>query len=228
MKMPLIKSEFFGRIIAPDTRKEIMKTVAGKIASSENFTDHELMELWAILAECYKFEQMPLESEQAYYKVIEIASSNKDDFITAEAFDAIGDTWNFVKNNKKSIEYYYKAADIFQNSDLNRWMVSLSQIAYAYKELNERVEEQKILHILINANGLPPIQKGLFLERLALSLELSDLKQAIQSYEEALDIYKSEHFVRDLEKRVKYLAKLYKTANDIEGEQRTLNRLYKC
>jgi tetratricopeptide (TPR) repeat protein len=225
MKMPLIRSDFLGQIMASDTRKEIMKSVTERISSSKKFTEHELMELWAILAECYKFEQMPLESEKAYYKAIEIALSNKEHFTTGEIFLAIGNMWSFVKNNEKSIESYYKAAEIFQNNDLIQWMVSLSQIAYAYSKLNQRVEEQKILHILINSNGLPLIQKGFFLERLALSLEFSDLKESIRSYEEALDIYKSEHFVRDLEKRVRYLAKLYKTANDIEGERRTLHRL---
>lgn len=212
--MRLIRTELANRLLAPDTRKGEIDRARRALSNSRNLDNRQQAEKWAILGEGYKWEKQPSLAEEAYLQAIELIQALKDETLLAEAYQALGDAWYFCAGYERCILYYEQAAKIFERQDVSNWVGVLSQIAYAYARMDRREDEQRILEMVIAEPTIDQLFKALFLERKAMSLSVSNVKDAIVCYEEALGIFTAANFKRDWEKRLQFLAQLYETAGE--------------
>jgi len=224
--MPLISLEISNQVCFPDYRKQAMARAQKALLVATELDDHELVAAWATIGECHKFDKEPELAEEAYLKALEIVRALNDQKLLGEGYLALGDALHFCQEYTRAITYYDQAAEIFKRlNDTEQLELVLSQAAYACAKNGRRDEERQYLQVAILQPTVSPESKGMFLERIALSLGASERYQgAIQVYEEALDIYTFHHFRRFWEERLRNLAKLYVAVGDEQAAQRTLAR----
>jgi len=223
--MTFISKELSDRLLSPDSRESEMVNAKKCLHDSKHLSIQQQIENWVILGEGNKWEKQPFFAEQAYLQTIALIKKLQDEIMLADAYKALGDVWFFSESYERCIDYYEDALKIFDKYDHANWSGVISQIAYVYAGLGQEKNEQITLSKAISKQNLPTLVRATFLERLALSLSVSDPREAIANYEKALNGFSATNFKRDWDKRIQRLSQLYESIGDYENAQKTLMRL---
>ncbi len=150
----------------------------------------------------------------------------KEDKLLGEGYATRGNALYFNKEYGQALEYYNKAAQVFENLDeVEPLTTVLSQMAYCYAALEQREQERECLNRGAGHPAISPLVQSTLLERMAISLDKSGLRrEAIAIYEQALSIYEAERFARGWQDRIQNLAEMYRAAGDEDAAQRTRAR----
>jgi len=225
--MPLVSRELANRLFTPEHRREEITRAQEAVLDPEKLDSRQLIEAWAVIGECHKFNRESQLSKEAYLKAIEVIRTLDDKMLLGRGYEALGNALFFCNDYEQAISYYRQAAEIFEDlSETEQLVTMLSQIAYAYAEIGQRNEERRYLNIAALQATAQPVVKATLLERIALSLGASgEYEEAIRVYEQALSILESEGFKRDWQKRLQVLAQLYSAVGDEASARRIMEQL---
>ena len=225
--MYLINQETANELLFPDRRRREMAKARKALLDPERLNNWQLIEAWAIIGECHKFNREAQLAEEVYLKTLELIRALGDERALGEGYYSIGEAMFFCKDYAKATDYYRQAFEIFKRlGEKDRLAGVLSQMAYAYEKIGQRDEERHCLDAVMLQPAIEPLVKATLLERVALSLGASgEYGEAIRVYEQALSIFESEGFRRDWEKRLSSLAQMYNVIGDAEAAKRTKERL---
>lgn len=226
--MPLLERETTTRLLLhEEERKRYIKSAQEVLSNPDRLSPYQLMQTWAILGECYKFDKNPDRSEEAFLQSLNIARSLSDRDLLSECYYALGNALFFCRAFARAIPYFQEAEPLFEALDkYEDLFFTRSQIAEAFRELDRREEERHYLDRAILIPSMLPLRKADLLERFAISLsDASHYEEAIRVFEQSLSILDSIPSRRHWPERLHKLAEIYRLAGDTRGVERTLHRL---
>lgn len=214
-------------LIIPKYRKKALHEALGVVNNPNNYVNEKVVESWAIAGECYKYEQNPTSTAEAYDYALNLAEKMGDNELIGSILNHFADAMYFCNEYRQAITYYEEALNIINRSGNMQDIVTIySQLAYSSEKLSERDKERTFLKSGMSLPEIDPLIKANFVERFALSLAASnEYEEAIYKYEEALSMYASQDFGRNWQERVTNLADIYHANGDEDGARKTLERL---
>ena len=225
--MPLLNYEISNQLVFPNRRKVALQKATMVVSDSAMYTPRQLIEAWATIGGCHKFDKDPDLSEKAYLKAVKIIQRLDDNQLLGEAYEDLGDALFFCQEFSRASAYYQQAIKSFENLGVERrLLLILSQLAYSSKQLEQREEERNYLRAALPYSRPPSEVEAGLLERIAWSLaESGNYQEAIKTYESALAIFESVNYKRYWQQSIEKLAEFYKIVGDEESARLTINRL---